>query len=411
MTSTPQKWLLGCGLGCAALIAILITVIAGGVMFIRGRFQPLEQAAASRNKLVSALGTPETYFPSPNGAVSPEKMESFLSVREQLKESQQRLESVVLGFDFDRLEKKKPSFSEVLGIINGISAIISPFGEYYAKRNQALLDRKMSLGEYLYIYSLVYHTWLGHKPEEGPPLFSRDARTGRNSSFSPEIIRSQYRRLFIRMLENQLRGVSESDKSDLRAALKKEMDRLESDFGRRVWQDGLPAPLEASFSPYRARLESLYNRTTNCFELLQLDERRNQIEWSYDSDKGTEAEESGRPVQAEAEPAAATPASDSAIQITYSVANGVLAPVPEEKPFPAATEESRKAGVKGVMELRGIVRKDGSIDSVRIVRGLGHGLDESAIRTISTDWKFRPGRLNGSPVDVPADIEIRFVVK
>ena len=46
--------------------------------------------------------------------------------------------------------------------------------------------------------------------------------------------------------------------------------------------------------------------------------------------------------------------------------------------------------------------------SFRVIRGLGYGLDESAINTVATKWRFKPGSLNGRPVDVQANIEVTF---
>jgi len=48
------------------------------------------------------------------------------------------------------------------------------------------------------------------------------------------------------------------------------------------------------------------------------------------------------------------------------------------------------------------------VDSFKVIRGLGYGLDESAINTIATKWRFKPGSLNGQPVDVQATIEVSF---
>jgi TonB family protein len=55
-----------------------------------------------------------------------------------------------------------------------------------------------------------------------------------------------------------------------------------------------------------------------------------------------------------------------------------------------------------------VIRKDGQVANVRVLQGLGYGLDESAIETISRDWRFAPGTLEGGPVDVQANIEVSF---
>lgn len=92
----------------------------------------------------------------------------------------------------------------------------------------------------------------------------------------------------------------------------------------------------------------------------------------------------------------------------YVVGNGVKAPVILAKPPPAYTEEARKARAEGLVVLSAIIRRNGTVDSFKVVRGLGYGLDESAISTIATKWRFKPGTLNGAPVDVSANIEVSF---
>jgi periplasmic protein TonB len=92
----------------------------------------------------------------------------------------------------------------------------------------------------------------------------------------------------------------------------------------------------------------------------------------------------------------------------YVVGNGVKPPVPIYQPLPAYTEEARKARAEGIVSIQAIVRKDGTVDSFKILRGLGFGLDENAINTIATKWRFKPGTLNGVAVDVQANIEVSF---
>jgi len=92
----------------------------------------------------------------------------------------------------------------------------------------------------------------------------------------------------------------------------------------------------------------------------------------------------------------------------YVVGNGVKAPVVLFQPLPAYTEEARKARAEGIVLIQAVIRKDGTVDSFKVLRGLGYGLDESAINTIATKWRFKPGTFNGAPVDVQANIEVSF---
>jgi TonB family protein len=92
----------------------------------------------------------------------------------------------------------------------------------------------------------------------------------------------------------------------------------------------------------------------------------------------------------------------------YVLGNGVKEPVLLAQPLPPYTEEARKAHIEGVVLLQAIIRKDGTVGSIKVLRGLGYGLDESAIDTIASKWHFRPGTLNGNPVDVTSSIAVRF---
>lgn len=92
----------------------------------------------------------------------------------------------------------------------------------------------------------------------------------------------------------------------------------------------------------------------------------------------------------------------------YELGSGVKSPQPILQPRPDYTETARKARTEGTVLLQAIIRSDGTVDNFNVLRGLGDGLDESAIRTIGAKWRFKPGTLNGKPVDVMINIEVSF---
>ena len=55
-----------------------------------------------------------------------------------------------------------------------------------------------------------------------------------------------------------------------------------------------------------------------------------------------------------------------------------------------------------------VIQKNGSVGQIKILKGLGYGLDESVVNTISREWKFKPGTLNDEPVDVSVVMEVSF---
>ena len=75
--------------------------------------------------------------------------------------------------------------------------------------------------------------------------------------------------------------------------------------------------------------------------------------------------------------------------VPYS--RGVLAPTCVVCPYPVYTDEARQAKVQGTVTLRVQVGPDGRASDIRVIRGVGFGLDERAVRTVH-GWKFNPAR-------------------
>ncbi len=65
---------------------------------------------------------------------------------------------------------------------------------------------------------------------------------------------------------------------------------------------------------------------------------------------------------------------------------------------------------EGRVFLTFIVEKTGNITDVRVLRGIGHGCDEEAIRTIQNMPNWNPGKLRGIPVRVQYNLPILFVI-
>ena len=82
-------------------------------------------------------------------------------------------------------------------------------------------------------------------------------------------------------------------------------------------------------------------------------------------------------------------------------------PIALVKVDPAYPVELMKAGVEGNVTLYAIIRADGSVGDVRVLRGLDDRLDEFA-RTALLAWKFQPATRHGSAVDLEAVVQIPF---
>ena len=91
----------------------------------------------------------------------------------------------------------------------------------------------------------------------------------------------------------------------------------------------------------------------------------------------------------------------------HRVSRNVTPPTVLLRIEPVYSQKAREAKLQGKVVLSAIVRKDGSIEVLRVVRGLGLGLDENAIKALKK-WRFRPGRRDGKPVDTALNIEVNF---
>ena len=91
------------------------------------------------------------------------------------------------------------------------------------------------------------------------------------------------------------------------------------------------------------------------------------------------------------------------------IGGGVSAPVLIYSVEPEFSEEARKAKVAGNVLVNLWVGTDGLPSHVRVIRGVGMGLDEKAKEAVM-QYKFRPAMENGKPVLVELNVEVNFQI-
>ena len=89
------------------------------------------------------------------------------------------------------------------------------------------------------------------------------------------------------------------------------------------------------------------------------------------------------------------------------IGGGVTAPKVLHKMEPEYTEEGRVAKYQGTVVLAVEIDPNGVAQNIRIVKGLGFGLDENAVTAVQ-QWRFQPATKDGAPVTVQASIEVNF---
>ena len=104
----------------------------------------------------------------------------------------------------------------------------------------------------------------------------------------------------------------------------------------------------------------------------------------------------------------ATPVAEAPSRVRQMAEVAPLTPVSvTSKPNPTYTEQARKQRVEGEVLVQVVFTASGQVQVLRVVRGLGYGLDESAVQA-AQKVRFVPAQRNGQPVDSTATLHIVF---
>jgi TonB family protein len=90
--------------------------------------------------------------------------------------------------------------------------------------------------------------------------------------------------------------------------------------------------------------------------------------------------------------------------------SGITPPQVLREVRPDYTQDARRRGIEGDVVLEIVVRRDGGVGDVRLLQGLGAGLDQRAIEAVR-QWRFSPARRHGTPVDVIVEVAVEFKLR
>ena len=76
--------------------------------------------------------------------------------------------------------------------------------------------------------------------------------------------------------------------------------------------------------------------------------------------------------------------------------------------YPSLAKES---GIQGRVFINFVVEPDGSISNVKVLRGIGGGCDEEAVRVVKNMPKWKPGMQRGKPVRVSYNLPVKFTLQ
>jgi hypothetical protein len=165
--------------------------------------------------------------------------------------------------------------------VEGLRNLIPSAMDFVSVRSQALLEAGVGPGEYLYIYSLAYYSWLGHSPADGPAFRLVGDSEGGNSQRRAgedafdvregrrEWVLTHLNEKLLPMMRRQLADLEEgtAESTPWHDQLAAEVAAMEEDRFRIPWRDGVPERIAASLEPYRRPLESSYRALFNPLEV------------------------------------------------------------------------------------------------------------------------------------------------
>ncbi len=72
---------------------------------------------------------------------------------------------------------------------------------------------------------------------------------------------------------------------------------------------------------------------------------------------------------------------------------------------------AQDAGIQGVVFVTFVVEKNGEVTGARVLRGIGGGCDEEALRVVKSMPKWKPGEQRGKKVKVQYNVPVRFTLR
>ncbi len=281
MSSTGKKWLVGCGIGCGLFLLLIGGVGTCGYFAVREVIDQADDINVNMAAMDSTFGDPTDYIPPVEGRLQAGRIETFITIREQMTPVRQQISQLITSLDG---HGSGGVIAKIKAGIKFVPAIL----QFISHRNEALVQGGMGLGEYQHIYCLAYYGLLDKDPADGPGFSLINDDSGHDGfkvkgtfsskdSTSVRTKRGKTIRRFINktqlpILGNQLTAL-DADSALARSligwrdSLSAEADRMSDDDRRLPWQDGLPDRIGDSLEPYRDRLDSLYNPLTSGLEM------------------------------------------------------------------------------------------------------------------------------------------------
>jgi protein TonB len=141
---------------------------------------------------------------------------------------------------------------------------------------------------------------------------------------------------------------------------------------------------------------------------IQVDD---DIDINVEADENTEVQEYVAPVKVEEEESAEEMQIFMVVESMPEFPGGEAALykyLGENIKYPQMAKES---GIQGRVFVTFVVERDGKVTDVRVLRGIGGGCDEEAIRVVQSMPKWAPGKQRGKSVRVQYNLPVKFTLQ
>lgn len=289
MATQGKNWLMGCGIGCVVLTLGLVLLIGGGALFLKNTLGGWRAATSAQEELLSQLGEVESFEPTLAGGLAAERLEVFLQVLDQTQAVRSEVAAALLTAQ-TQLDDSSGKLNRLWRTIQAGSRLGPLMATFTQARAEALLAAGMSPGEYLYLYSLIYHCWLGHDPAggleqivmamgDGDGSFTIHVDDHTYQSEDPQDLGRQvrhqlnahHRRWLRALLHDAAVSTELVDPAAFVDDAERELERLRDDQQALPWTEDFPAAWQQDLEPYRFRLLSAWDPWGNLIELFGMD--------------------------------------------------------------------------------------------------------------------------------------------
>ncbi|MFA8344421.1 MAG: hypothetical protein ACEPO8_15710 [Rhodothermaceae bacterium] len=280
-----SKILTGCGIGCGAVVIILIIIGIIGYNFVSDKVEKIEEFETVINDLEDQYENYDQYSPEEN-LLSEERFAIFMEIRDSIKimspDFTYALSTISIKMeDADENEDKDNSFSEVLTMVNTGFSAIPEILEYFNYRHKMLEKYNMSVGEYYYYFTMTYYVSLGVDLGDGPNFpvpgntdgshhhfgnessnstedFINDLRESRSDKISNKI-----NHFMLKVFDNYLQNENQKYKK----LIEEEIELMKEDKYKLPFAEAKPDFIKKFFEPYSGKIKTTYVEMLNPLEL------------------------------------------------------------------------------------------------------------------------------------------------